>query len=143
MMRALVAAWLAAMAMPLVAQTVRFDCTGIVKTENLFDTGLATTTERQWGVVANYDAGYVKRDPELAAGCVERNVEVCGCELGAQAVSCRSLGITPRGVEVSMDFTIDRAAQRMKLSGRRFDPQSGSVTETSGLLACSEAVVGR
>lgn len=143
MTRALVAAWLAAMVMPLAAQTLRFECGGLVKIESVFDGDSATTAQRQWSVVANYDAGYVKRDPELAAGCVERTVEVCGCELGPQTIHCRSLGIAAQGVEVGMDFSIDRTAQRMKISGRRFDPQSGSVTETTGLLECSEHPVQR
>ena len=119
------------------AQALRFECRGIVKTENVFDGG-GEARERQWTLIANHDAGYVKRDPELAAGCVERKVEVCGCDLGSQTIRCRSLGITPQGVEVGMDFSIDRHAQQLKLAGRRFDPASGDVTETTGVLQCTE-----
>ena len=143
MTRALAHALLMAVLVPAAAQTLRFDCGGPVKTESVFDSDSATTAQRQWSVVANYEAGYVKRDPELAAGCVERTVEVCGCEMGPRTIHCRSLGITPQGVEVGMDFSIDRTAQRMKLSGRRFDPQSGNVTETTGLLECRESPVQR
>ncbi len=127
-------------ALPAAAQTVRFDCHGSVKTDKVFDGG-AVEHERQWTLVANYDAGYVKRAPELAAGCVERRVEVCGCTLDPGAIRCRSLGITPEGVEVGMDFSLDRAVQRLTLSGRRFEPQSGSVTETAGVLECTESTV--
>ena len=140
MMRALVAALLAVLATQASAQIVRFECRGIVKTENVFGVG-TDLRERLWILIANHEAGYVKRDPELAAGCVERKVEVCGCDIGLQSIHCRSLGITPQGVEVGMDFSIDRAAKQLKLSGRRVEPASGNVIETSGVLDCTESVV--
>ena len=122
------------------AQTLRFECRGIVKTENVFDGG-SDVRERQWTLIANHEAGYVKRDPELAAGCVERKVEVCGCDLGPQVIRCRSLGITPQGVEVGTDFSIDRNAQQLKLAGRRFEPASGKLIETTGVLQCTETLL--
>lgn len=136
-MKRTAAAALAALALPLAAQTVSYDCEGVVSTENLFDRGPVASSRERWRIVANPDAGYVKRAPELAAGCVQPTVEVCGCEQSADAISCRSLGITRDGVEVGMDFSIDRSANRMKLAGRRYDPKSGSVIETRGELACT------
>ena len=142
MTRRLFAASLAVMMVQASAQTVRFECRGVVKADDVFD-GRSSSHERQWTIIANFDAGYVKRDPELAAGCVERKVEVCGCELGAQAISCRSLGVTPQGIEVGMDFSIDRSAGQLKLAGRRFEPASGNLTETAGVLSCTETLVPR
>lgn len=130
------AAALLVAAAPLAAQTWTFDCHGTAKTENVFDGSPATERERRWRLVVNDEAGYVKRDPELAPGCVERKVEVCGCELGKEAIRCRSLGISPQGEEVGMDFSIDRVTGRMSLSGRRFDPATGNMVDTSGQLAC-------
>lgn len=126
-----------AAAAPLAAQTWVFDCRGPVKTENVFDDGPASERERRWRIVANEEAGYVKRDPDLAAGCLERTVEVCGCELASEAIRCRSLGVTPQGEEVGMDFSIDRITGTMHLAGRRFDPATGNVIDTSGQLACA------
>lgn len=128
---------LSAAAAPLAAQTWVFDCRGPVKTENVFDGGPAAERERRWRIVANEEAGYVKRDPELAPGCLERKVEICGCDLGKEAIRCRSLGITPQGEEVGMDFSIDRLTGRMSIAGRRFDPATGHMTDTSGQLACA------
>lgn len=135
MMRWVVAA-LAMLALPLAAQTVSYDCEGVVSTENLFDGGPQQSSRERWRIVANPEAGYVKRAPELAAGCLQPAVEVCGCEQAPNVISCRSLGLTREGVEVGMDFSIDRNANRMKLAGRRYDPKSGSVIETRGELAC-------
>ena len=141
MMRALAVALAMSAALPLAAQTLRFDCAGTVKVEDVFDGGGTTGAERQWQVVANVEGGYVRRAPELASGCLEPTVEVCGCELASAAIRCRSLGISAQGVEVGMDFSIDRSNGRMTVSGRRFDPKSGTVIETSGLLACTESEV--
>lgn len=127
---------LALVCAPLAAQTWTYACQGTVRTESIFETGTASERERSWLIVANETAGYVKRDPEIAAGCVEPVVEICGCELGADLIRCRSLGISPAGDEIGMDFSIDRQARRMQLSGRHYDPKSGQVIETSGRLAC-------
>ena len=126
---------------PLAAQTVRFDCAGQVSTEDLFDGGGRGSSDRQWQLIASLEGGYVRRPPELAAGCMEATVEICGCELAAPTIRCRSLGFSREGVEVAMDFTIDRHSGRMTVAGRRFDPRSSSVIETHGLLACKESEV--
>ncbi len=141
MRRALAAVLAWSAAWPLAAQTLRFDCAGAVRTEDVFDGGAATGGERQWQIVANFEGGYVRRAPELASGCLEPTVEVCGCELASAAIRCRSLGISAQGVEVGMDFSIDRSNGRMTVAGRRFDPKSGTVIETSGRLACTESEV--
>ncbi len=127
---------LMAAAAPLAAQTWVFDCRGPVKTENVFDGSRATERDRRWRIVANDEAGYVKRDPELAAGCMERTVEICGCEPGKDMISCRSLGITPQGETVGMHSSNHRISGRLTLAGRRFDPATGNMIDTSGQLAC-------
>ncbi len=139
MMRVLAAALAVSCSMPLAAQAVRFDCAGPVRTEDIFAGGAASSRERQWEIVVSFEGGYVRRAPELAAGCLEATVEVCGCELSSSAIRCRSLGIAREGVEVVMDFSIDRHNGKMTLAGRRFDPHAGSVIETNGLLACKES----
>ncbi len=121
---------------PLSAQSWEFDCRGSVRSEKLFEAGAPSERERRWVIVASDTAGYVKRDPEIAVGCVQPTVEICGCELGADLIRCRSLGLTAAGEEAGMDFSLDRRSGRMQLSGRRYDPRSGSVLETSGELAC-------
>ncbi len=138
-MRTLAAALMLSVALPLAAQPVSFDCAGQVSTEDLFDGGGRGTSERRWHLIASVEGGYVRRAPELAAGCMEATVEVCGCEITSAAIRCRSLGISRDGVEVSMDFSIDRHSGRMTLAGRRFDPRSGTVIESNGLLACKES----
>lgn len=138
MMRALAVALALFCALPLAAQTVRFDCAGTVRTEDVFDGGASQSAEKQWQIVASFEGGFVRRPPELAAGCVEATVEVCGCELSSSAIRCRSLGISRDSVEVVMDFGIDRRSGKMTVAGRRFDPRSGTVVETSGELVCTE-----
>lgn len=123
-------------AAPVAAQAQVFDCQGAVRTESIFEAGAASTRERRWTIVVSDRADYVKRPPEIAAGCVEPTIEVCGCKLGTELVRCRSLGISAAGVEVGMDFSIDRRSRQMTLSGRRYDPASGQLIETSGELAC-------
>ncbi len=118
------------------AQALVYDCRGAVSQEPLFGSGATERQERRWQLEVNDEAGYVKRGRELAAGCVQRTVEICGCELGAELIRCRSLGITPEGNEVGMDFTLDRRSLRLQLSGQRVDPSSGAVVETRGELAC-------
>lgn len=143
MMRVLAAALAASAAIPLAAQTLVFDCTGTVRIEDVFDGGAPSSSERQWRIIASLDGSYVRRAPELAAGCLEPTVEICGCEPSSAAVVCRSLGISSQGVEVMMDFSIDRGRRQMLVAGRRFDPRSGSVTETRGVLVCTESEVSQ
>ncbi len=140
-MRTLAAVLMLSFALPLAARPVSFDCAGQVSVEDLFDGGGRGTSERRWHLIASVEGGYVRRAPELAAGCMEATVEVCGCEVTSTAICCRSLGISRDGVEVSMDFSIDRHSGRMTLAGRRFDPRSGTVIESNGLLACKESEV--
>ncbi len=140
-MRTLAAVLMLSFALPLAARPVSFDCAGQVSVEDLFDGGGRGTSERRWHLIASVEGGYVRRAPELAAGCMEATVEVCGCEVTSTAIRCRSLGISRDGVEVSMDFSIDRHSGRMTLAGRRFDPRSGTVIESNGLLACKESEV--
>lgn len=140
-MRTLAAVLMLSFALPLAARPVSFDCAGQVSVEDLFDGGGRGTSERRWHLIASVEGGYVRRAPELAAGCIEATVEVCGCEVTSTAIRCRSLGISRDGVEVSMDFSIDRHSGRMTLAGRRFDPRSGTVIESNGLLACKESEV--
>lgn len=143
MIRVLVAALAASAVMPLMAQTLTFDCAGTVRTQDVFDGGAASSSERQWRIVASTDGGYVRRAPELAAGCLEPTVEICGCEPSSTSIVCRSLGLSSQGVEVVMDFSIDRSSGKMTIAGRRFDPRSGSVMETSGVLVCTESEAGK
>ncbi len=127
-----VLAWTA----PAQAQARHYDCSGQLKVENLFDGSRPEFRSQHWRISVNPVAGYVKRPPELAAGCLEKKVEICGCELGDDLVRCRSLGITPDGNEIAMDFTLDRRALVLRASGNRHHPKSGNTIETSGEFAC-------
>ena len=127
------------MALPAFAQVRHYDCSGRLKVEDLFDGVRPEFSQRQWRITANPEAGYVKRPPELAAGCIEKKVEICGCEQGDDVVVCRSLGIAPDGTEVAMDFTLDRRALVLRASGRRHQPKSGQMIETTGEFACQAA----
>ena len=124
---------------PAAAQARHYDCSGQLKVEDLFDGTRPELSRHQWRITVNTEAGYVKRPPELAAGCVEKKVEICGCEQGDDVVVCRSLGIAPDGTEVAMDFTLDRRALVLRASGRRHQPKSGQMIETTGEFACQAA----
>ncbi len=124
---------------PVMAQARHVDCSGQLKVENLFDGIPPETQQRQWRISVNPEAGYVKRPPELAAGCLEKKVEICGCEQGEEAVRCRSLGIAPDGTEITMDFTLDWRTLVLRASGSRHQPKSGQMTETTGEFACRAA----
>ncbi len=121
------------------AQARHVDCSGQLKVENLFDGSPPERQQRQWRISANPEAGYVKRPPELAAGCLEKKVEICGCEQGEDAVRCRSLGIAPDGTEITMDFTLDWRTLVLRASGSRHQPKSGQMIETTGEFACQAA----
>ncbi len=124
---------------PAVAQARHVDCSGQLKVENLFDGSPPEKQQRQWRISVNPEAGYVKRPPELAAGCLEKKVEICGCEQGEDAVRCRSLGIAPDGTEITMDFTLDWRTLVLRASGSRHQPKSGQMIETTGEFACQAA----
>lgn len=121
------------------AQARHVDCSGQLKVENVFDGSPPVMQQRQWRISVNPEAGYVKRPPELAAGCLEKKVEICGCEQGEDAVRCRSLGIAPDGTEITMDFTLDWRTLLLRASGSRHQPKTGDMTETTGEFACQAA----
>ncbi len=124
---------------PAMAQARHVECSGQLKVENLFDGSPPVMQPRQWHISVNPEAGYVKRPPELAAGCLEKKVEICGCEQGEEAVRCRSLGIAPDGTEITMDFTLDWRALVLRASGSRHQPKTGNMIETTGEFACQAA----
>jgi hypothetical protein len=121
------------------AQTWHVECHGQLTVEDLFDGERPEFLRRQWRITVNPEAGYVKRPPELAAGCVEKKVEICGCEQSDLAVRCRSMGIAPDGTEIAMDFTLDRHSGVLRATGRRHHPASGKMIETTGEFACQAA----
>ena len=124
---------------PSLAQARHFDCSGQLKRENPFDGSPSDLLQRQWRITLNAEAGYVKRPPELAAGCLEKQVEICGCEQADNAVRCRSMGIATDGTEITMDFTLDRRTLVLRASGNRHHPKSGHLIETAGEFACEAA----
>lgn len=127
------------LSMPAVAETgvIRYTCSGIVSSENIFVAGSTVSSNKHYELVVNFDHHYVKRDQELAAGCLTRQIEICSCDLGAELITCRSLGLNPRsGQEVAADFSIDRSNGRMRFSGRRTDPEAGQLIESQGQLSC-------
>lgn len=116
---------------------IRYVCSGVITSENIFAAGSAVSSNKRYDIVVNFDHQYVKRNLELAAGCMTRQIEICSCDLGAELIACHSLGSNPRsGQEVAADFTIDRINGRMQFSGRRADPESGLLVETEGQLSC-------
>ncbi len=121
------------------AQAKHFDCSGPLKVENLFDGSKPEFGQRQWRITVNPEAGYVKRPPELASGCLEKKVEICGCEQGEDVVRCRSMGIAADGTEITMDFSLDRRGLVLRVSGARHHPRSGQMIETTGEFACQAA----
>ncbi len=121
------------------AEAWHVDCSGKLKVENLFDGSQPVFQQHRLRITVNSEAGYVKRPPELATGCLEKKVEICGCEQGEELVRCRSLGVAPDGTEIAMDFSLDRRTLRLRAEGRRHQPKSGDMTETSGELVCQAA----
>lgn len=125
--------------MPVAAETgvMHYACDGTIQSENIFVAGSAVSQSRHYDILVNFDHHYVKRDQELAAGCLTRQIEICSCDLGEELISCRSLGLNPRsGQEVAADFSIDRSNGRMRFTGRRTDPESGQLIESQGQLSC-------
>ncbi len=111
-------------------------CSGDIRSENIFDSGSAAVTKKQYRLIVNTDNNTVKRDPELAAGCLTRQIEICRCELSTDTVRCLSMGINQGGQEVQADFTLDRRSQQMHVTSRLSDPQTGRLIETQGKLTC-------
>ncbi len=130
---------LAACALPVSAAVVHYDCSGELRSENLFDGGAPQAQALQARISVNSQADYVKRPPQLASGCLQKQVEVCGCQQTPESIRCSSLGMAPDGTEIAMDFSLDRRAYRLQVSGRQHQPKSGQVIETTGLLTCHAA----
>jgi hypothetical protein len=137
------ACWLAltAIAMtssPLSAQVLDYVCEGELRTDKVFDSDGVIVANQRFRVTANVAAGYVKRDPALAAGCFAGRTEVCACEPPiAEKIICRSLGFRPDGTEVSLDFTLRSNDRTLSVMGREFNARSGTLTETHGEMACT------
>lgn len=122
------------------AEVVDYLCEGEIRTDEVFESDGVKLEKRRFRIVANLAAGYVKRDPALAAGCFAGRTEVCACEPpNAEIIVCRSLGFSADGTEVSLDFTLRASDQRLVITGRRFNARAGSLTETVGRLACQRS----
>jgi len=120
------------------AQVLDYVCEGEVRTDAVFETNGVSLATRRFRITANLSAGYVKRDPSLAAGCFAGRTEVCACEPpGPEMLVCRSLGFREDGTEISLDFTLRPSDQMLKITGRQFNARSGTLIETSGQLACT------
>lgn len=130
--------------MPLLAiahsGAVVYVCSGMIKSENIFEAGSATNLNRQYQVIVHSDAGYVKRDQELAAGCMAQQIEICSCNFGQDSkqdlIHCRSLGLNRNGQEISSDFKLQQQSGIMQFNARNFDPAAGKLIETQGMLQC-------
>lgn len=148
-MRFACAAWVVLLALPAscallflsdaAAETgvIRYTCSGVINSENIFAAGSAVSQHQRFDIVVDFDKHYVKRDQQLAAGCLTRQIEICSCDLGAERIVCRSLGSNPRnGQEVAADFSIERSNGSMQFSGRQTDAEAGQLTESQGQLSC-------
>ena len=63
---------------------VTYICTGSIKSENIFEAGSVKNIVRHHKVTVNAEAGYVKRDQELAAGCMAEQIEICSCNFSTE-----------------------------------------------------------
>ena len=130
--------------MPMMASAhsgaIAYICSGNIKSENIFDASSATYTHKQYKVTLHTDAGYVKRDQELAAGCMTQRIEICSCNLGQDRdqdlIHCRSMGLNRSGQEISAEFRLQRQSGIMNFNARNFDPAAGKLIETEGTLMC-------
>ena len=120
------------------AQAVDYVCEGALLTDKVFDAGAVTTETRRFRITANIAAGYVKRDPALAAGCFAGRTEVCACEPpSSEKIVCRSLGFRADGTEVSLDFTLRPSERILTIAGKEFNPRLGTLIEVQGELTCT------
>ena len=120
------------------AQVVDYVCEGVLRTDKVFEVGGVSSEARRFKITANVAAGYVKRDPALAAGCFAGRTEVCACEApSSEKIVCRSLGFRADGTEVSLDFTLNHSDQMLNVAGKEFNARSGALIELQGQLACS------
>ena len=127
----------APLAMAADADVSRYDCSGSVRSENIFEAGSAVTTNKNYRLTVNRDVPFVKREQELAAGCLAQQIEICRCDLGPDQIRCLSLGLNRTGQEISADFTLDLHTAILQLTARQSDPQAGKLIETRGMLNCS------
>ena len=116
---------------------VTYACGGTVDSDNIFESGNISRSEKQDRIKVSFDAGYVRRAPELASGCLSKKIEICTCDLTPDQIACRSFGMNPGGQETVMDFTIERRTNLKHIKGRLSNPQSGQVIETRGTLSCT------
>ena len=122
------------------AQAVDYVCEGALRTDNVFEAGGVTTETRRFRITANIAAGYVKRDPALAAGCFAGRTEVCACEPpSSEKIVCRSLGFRADGTEVSLDFTLRHSERILNVAGKEFNPGLGALIEVQGELICTRS----
>ena len=122
------------------AQAVDYVCEGALRTDNVFEAGGVTTETRRFRITANIAAGYVKRDPALAAGCFAGRTEVCACEPpSSEKIVCRSLGFRADGTEVSLDFTLRHRERILNIAGKEFNPRLGTLIEVQGELTCTNS----
>jgi len=123
---------------PSSAQVVDYLCEGALRTDKVFEAdGTRSVTER-FRITANIAAGYVKRDPALAAGCFAGRTEVCACEPpSTEKIVCRSLGFRADGTEVSLDFVLTPRDQILNVTGKEFNARLGALIEIHGQLVCS------
>lgn len=120
------------------AQVVDYVCEGVLRTDKVFEVDGVSSEARRFKITANIAAGYVKRDPALAAGCFAGRTEVCACEPpSSEKIVCRSLGFRTDGTEVSLDFTLNHSDQTLNVAGNEFNARSGTLNELQGRLACS------
>ncbi len=124
--------------MPSHAQVIDYDCSGELRTENVFEPDGAKRHTHRFVITASDQAGYVRRDPALATGCFAPRIEVCACDLGRERIQCRSLGLQDDGIEIGLDFSIDRQHRTLHIQGRRFDARKGVLIETRGEFICTE-----
>ena len=122
------------------AQAVDYVCEGALRTDNVFEAGGVKTETRRFQITANIAAGYVKRDPALAAGCFAGRTEVCACEPpSSEKIVCRSLGFRADGTEVSLDFTLRHSERLLNVAGKEFNSGLGTLIEVQGELICTRS----
>ncbi|MEO0315010.1 MAG: hypothetical protein RI928_1466 [Pseudomonadota bacterium] len=122
------------------AQVLDYVCDGELRTDKVFEPDGVQSRIERFRVTANIAAGYVKRDPALAAGCFAGRTEVCACEPpSAEKIVCRSLGFRADGTEVTLDFILSPGDQVLYVTGKEFNARLGALIEIHGQLVCSRS----
>jgi hypothetical protein len=122
------------------AQAVDYVCEGTLRTDKVFEADGVSAENQRFRITANIAAGYVKRDPALAAGCFAGRTEVCACEPpSSEKIVCRSLGFRADGTEVSLDFTLRHSHSILNVAGKEFNPRLGTLIEMQGELTCTRS----